>query len=42
MQRIRRMRDSPNIPVGFDERMDTPTYGMACTSSTERAPSSPS
>jgi hypothetical protein len=26
MQRIRRMRDSPNIPVGFDERMDTPTY----------------
>ncbi|KAH9968895.1 hypothetical protein BC827DRAFT_1166373 [Russula dissimulans] len=24
MQRIRRMRDSPNVPVGFDEKSDSP------------------
>jgi hypothetical protein len=36
MQRIRKMRDSPNIPVSFDERMDTPTDGVPSpTSSTE-------
>lgn len=26
MQRIRKMRDSPNVPVGFDDR-DAPTDG---------------
>jgi hypothetical protein len=35
MQRIRKMRDSPNVPVGFDE-MDEPTDGAPSpTSSTE-------
>ncbi|KAF8269360.1 Pal1 cell morphology protein-domain-containing protein [Lactarius quietus] len=35
MQRIRKMRDSPNVPVGFDER-DEPTDGAPSpTSSTE-------
>ncbi|KAH8977276.1 hypothetical protein EDB92DRAFT_2008462 [Lactarius akahatsu] len=35
MQRIRKMRDSPNVPVGFDER-DAPTDGAPSpTSSTE-------
>ena len=28
MQRIRRMRDSPNVPVGFDDRIDTPADGV--------------
>lgn len=35
MQRIRKMRDSPNVPVGFDDR-DAPTDGAPSpTSSTE-------
>jgi hypothetical protein len=28
MQRIRRMRDSPNVPVGFDDRIDAPADGV--------------
>jgi hypothetical protein len=36
IQRIRRMRDSPNVPVGFDESMDTGADGVPSpTSSTE-------
>jgi hypothetical protein len=36
IQRIRRMRDSPNVPVGFDERMETGADGVPSpTSSTE-------
>ena len=27
ISRIRKMRDSPNVPVGFDERMDVPADG---------------
>jgi len=27
IQRIRKMRDSPNVPVGFDETMDAPADG---------------
>lgn len=27
IQRIRKMRDSPNVPVGFDETMDVPSDG---------------
>ena len=27
ISRIRKMRDSPNVPVGFDERMDAPADG---------------
>jgi hypothetical protein len=29
IQRIRKMRDSPNVPVGFDETMDSPTDGAS-------------
>ncbi len=29
IQRIRKMRDSPNVPVGFDEAMDSPTDGAS-------------
>jgi hypothetical protein len=36
IQRIRRMRDSPNVPVGFDESIDTGADGVPSpTSSTE-------
>lgn len=38
IQRIRRMRDSPNVPVGFDDRLDTPADSVPSpTSSTESA-----
>ncbi|KAI0304818.1 hypothetical protein BC826DRAFT_1100598 [Russula brevipes] len=36
MQRIRRMRDSPNVPVGFDDTTSAPSDGVPSpTSSTE-------
>lgn len=36
IQRIRRMRDSPNVPVGFDDRIDTRADGVPSpTSSAE-------
>lgn len=35
IQRIRKMRDSPNVPVGFDETMDVPADGGSSPSSTK-------
>ncbi len=35
IQRIRKMRDSPNVPVGFDETMDTPDGASYSPTSTE-------
>jgi hypothetical protein len=34
IQRIRKMRDSPNVPVGFDETMDAPADGGSSPTST--------
>jgi hypothetical protein len=35
MQRIRKMRDSPNVPVGFDETMEAPADGGSSPNSTK-------
>jgi hypothetical protein len=35
IQRIRKMRDSPNVPVGFDETIDTPVDGASLSTAAE-------
>jgi hypothetical protein len=35
IQRIRKMRDSPNVPVGFDETMDGPADGGSSPNTTK-------
>ena len=35
IQRIRKMRDSPNVPVGFDETIDTPPDGASLPTSAD-------
>jgi hypothetical protein len=40
IQRIRKMRDSPNVPVGFDETADAPADGASSPTSGHGFPSS--
>jgi len=41
LQRIRKMRDSPNVPVGFDERMESGADGRFTRSRGDSLPASP-